>query len=141
MPRRWRRPQVALIALVLAVGIGYGVDAIRGHSSKPAPTATATATATASAPTPVALSALPAEVAQTVKLIQSGGPYPYKQDGVVFDNNEHLLPAHKRGYYHEYTVPTPGADDRATRRIVTGGGQYFYTGDHYESFHVVEVDR
>ncbi len=87
----------------------------------------------------VGLSTLPAQVAQTVALIKAGGPFPYSQDGVVFDNNEHLLPAQPRGYYHEYTVPTPGASDRATRRIVTGGGQFYYTDDHYESFRPIDL--
>jgi ribonuclease T1 len=77
-----------------------------------------------------------------VQLIVHGGPFPYSQDGVVFDNNEHLLPTQKRGYYHEYTVPTPGADTRATRRIITGSaGQYYYTDDHYETFERVDVSR
>jgi ribonuclease T1 len=144
---RWlrglRRPQLALIALVLAAGIGYGVDALHsstgaGHPAQPSSTS-ATSVAPASA---VALSSLPPQVAQTVHLIEAGGPFPYSQDGVVFDNNEHLLPAQPHGYYHEYTVVTPGANDRATRRIVTGrSGEYFYTADHYESFRRVDIAR
>jgi hypothetical protein len=42
-----------------------------------------------------------------------------------------------RGYYREYTVDTPGARTRGTRRIVTGGDPpeaWYYTDDHYESF-------
>jgi ribonuclease T1 len=39
------------------------------------------------------------------------------------------------GYYREYTVKTPGARDRGTRRIIAGRrGEYYYTGDHYASF-------
>ena len=145
---RWlrglRRPQIALLALVVAVGIGYGVDALHdssraGQSTGPSASATARPTQLTQS---VALSALPAQVAQTVHLIKAGGPFPYSQDGVVFDNNEHLLPAQPHGYYHEYTVVTPGASDRATRRIVTGrNGEYFYTADHYESFRRVDIDR
>ncbi len=90
----------------------------------------------------VALSSLPPQAAQTVALIKKGGPFPYSQDGVVFDNNEHLLPSEPRGYYHEYTVDTPGASTRGTRRIITGrGGQYYYTGDHYDSFVRVDVTK
>jgi guanyl-specific ribonuclease Sa len=138
--RRRRRPQLALLALVVAVGIGYGVDALN-QSGDPGPAVSASATSATSNPT-VALSSLPTQVAQTVRLIKAGGPFPYSQDGVVFDNNEHLLPAQPRGYYHEYTVVTPGASDRATRRIVTGhAGEYFYTDDHYESFERVDIDR
>lgn len=87
------------------------------------------------------LSALPPEATTTYHLIQTGGPFPYpKNDGVVFDNREGVLPACASGYYHEYTVPTPGASTRGTRRIVTGsGGEYFYTGDHYATFQVLDV--
>ncbi|MER5755737.1 ribonuclease [Streptomyces sp. NPDC002088] len=83
-------------------------------------------------------SRLPAEARQTLALIDKGGPFPYARDGVVFGNFEHLLPQHKRGYYHEYTVRTPGSTDRGARRIVTGqGGEFYYTDDHYNSFRAV----
>ncbi len=72
---------------------------------------------------------------RTLRLIDAGGPFPYKQDGVVFNNREHLLPAQKNGYYHEYTVPTPGSRDRGARRIIAGGpAERYYTDDHYASF-------
>ncbi|MFG1641933.1 ribonuclease domain-containing protein [Amycolatopsis sp. NPDC049252] len=89
-----------------------------------------------------ALSSLPAEATTTYDLIQKGGPFPYPQnDGVVFDNREGVLPSCATSYYHEYTVPTPGASNRGTRRIVTGsGGEYFYTGDHYATFQVIDID-
>jgi ribonuclease T1 len=81
---------------------------------------------------------LPAEARQTLALIDKGGPYPYARDGAVFGNFEGLLPKHERGYYHEYTVPTPGSRDRGARRIVTGrGGEIYYTDDHYKSFRAV----
>lgn len=87
------------------------------------------------------LSGLPPEADKTVRLIESGGPFPYpRNDGVVFGNYEGRLPKHERGYYHEYTVPTPGTKHRGKRRIVTGGApltdppEYYYTGDHYDSF-------
>ncbi|OXM57768.1 ribonuclease [Amycolatopsis thailandensis] len=87
------------------------------------------------------LSSLPAEATTTYNLIQKGGPYPYPDnDGTVFSNRENILPKCASGYYHEYTVPTPGSSNRGTRRIVTGtGGEYFYTGDHYKSFSVIDV--
>jgi len=89
-----------------------------------------------------ALSALPAEATTTYNLIQKGGPFPYPaNDGVVFTNREAILPACASSYYHEYTVPTPGASNRGTRRIITGnGGEYFYTGDHYATFKVIDVN-
>ncbi|MFF7975136.1 ribonuclease domain-containing protein [Streptomyces sp. NPDC007905] len=81
---------------------------------------------------------LPAEARHTLALIDKGGPFPYARDGVVFGNVEGLLPKHQRGYYHEYTVRTPGSHDRGARRIVTGqGGEIYYTDDHYTSFRAV----
>jgi len=83
----------------------------------------------------VALTDLPPEAAQTVDLIRAGGPFPYERDGVVFENREGLLPDESSGYYHEYTVPTPGASDRGARRIIVGsGGELYWTDDHYRSF-------
>jgi ribonuclease T1 len=82
---------------------------------------------------------LPREARELLVTIRAGGPYRYERDGVVFGNREHLLPAQARGYYHEYTVPTPGAGNRGARRIVCGGPKKapvacFYTADHYASF-------
>lgn len=89
----------------------------------------------------VALSSLPPEASDTVDLIDSGGPFPYPQDGTVFGNREGLLPDCDSGYYHEYTVETPGSPDRGARRIVTGSaGEYFYTDDHYASFSIIDLD-
>ncbi len=128
MPRV-RRPLLALIALVVALAIGYGIDAARSEH----PTATAT----------VALSSLPPQVAETVRLVERGGPFPYpRNDGVVFHNDEHRLPAEPEGYYHEYTVPTPGSPDRGPRRVITGRHrEFYYTADHYQHFVRVDVSR
>ena len=84
----------------------------------------------------VKLSDLPPEAADTLDLIDAGGPFPEPdRDGSTFENREDLLPDHPLGYYKEYTVPTPGRDDRGARRIVAGeGGELYYTGDHYRSF-------
>jgi ribonuclease T1 len=78
---------------------------------------------------------LPPEAIATLALIEAGGPFPYDQDGSVFQNREGLLPSRPRGYYREYTVQTPGSPDRGARRIVTGAsGERYWTDDHYESF-------
>ena len=87
----------------------------------------------------VALSDLPKEARAVDVRIRSGGPFRYDRDGVVFGNRERVLPAKPRGYYHEYTVPTPGAKDRGARRIVCGGPQKapeacYYSDDHYRTF-------
>ncbi len=84
------------------------------------------------------LAQLPPEAIDTLELIEAGGPFPYDQDGSTFQNRERLLPAQPAGFYQEYTVVTPGEDDRGARRIVTGqDGSRFYTADHYSSFHEV----
>lgn len=95
----------------------------------------------ARAPQPgwVSLDELPPQARETLARIRDGGPFRYDKDGTVFFNREALLPRRERGYYTEYTVPTPGARDRGARRIVAGGnprtsGEYYYTGDHYRSF-------
>ncbi len=83
----------------------------------------------------VAAADLPAEARDTLALIDQGGPYPYDQDDETFRNDEELLPEHPEGYYREYTVETPGAEDRGARRIVAGsGGEFYWTDDHYSSF-------
>ena len=89
--------------------------------------------------TTVSIAALPSEARDVLSTIKHGGPFAYARDGVVFGNYERQLPIERRGYYHEYTVPTPGARNRGARRIIVGGtppakGDYFYTGDHYNSF-------
>jgi len=78
---------------------------------------------------------LPPEARATLVLIHRGGPFPYARDGIVFGNYEGQLPRQPRGYYREYTVPTPGAGNRGARRIIAGrGGDDWYTADHYRSF-------
>ncbi len=88
----------------------------------------------------VPAAALPAEARETLKLIDAGGPFPYRRDGITFQNREGRLPDQPRGYYREYTVPTPGSRDRGARRIVTGGkppSVFYYTADHYKSFRLI----
>jgi ribonuclease T1 len=105
----------------------------------PAPTKTrrgpATPTVALSGLPTIQYDRLPAQAWEAIELIQSGGPFPYRQDGAVFQNRERLLPAKPNGYYHEYTVETPGSPDRGARRIIAGGqGELYYTDDHYDSF-------
>jgi ribonuclease T1 len=89
------------------------------------------------------LSGLPSQAGQTVQWIYAGGPFPYRQDGVIFDNRERRLPGEPHGYYHEYTVRTPGSADRGARRIIAGGTNetapqvLYYTANHYASFCLV----
>jgi ribonuclease T1 len=82
---------------------------------------------------------LPREARDVLALIRAGGPFPYERDGVTFGNRERLLPPQHRGFYHEYTVKTPGATNRGARRVICGGPRQapevcYYTDDHYASF-------
>jgi len=128
-----------LIALVLALSVGYGIRAARSEGPTPGRTSTTAYQGPAVAP----LSSLPRQAAQTVELIMNGGPYPYpRNDGAVFHNNERLLPREPDGYYREYTVLTPGSAQRGGRRIITGqDGAIYYTPDHYDSFVKVDTTR
>jgi ribonuclease T1 len=92
-----------------------------------------------SSQTTVDAAQLPKQAVVTLRRIEAGGPFPYEKDGIVFGNRERMLPPHPRGYYREYTVPTPRARDRGARRIVCGGPRRqidncFYSDDHYVSF-------
>ncbi len=87
----------------------------------------------------IALADLPQEAREVNAAIRDGGPFAYPRDGVVFGNRERILPVEPHGYYHEYTVPTPGMKSRGARRIVCGGPMRaphacWYTADHYQSF-------
>jgi len=88
---------------------------------------------------PDALAGFPTEerlaITATLKLIKSGGPFPYAKDGSEFSNREGRLPGKGPGYYREFTVETPGSPDRGARRIVSGrNDEVYYTRDHYRSF-------
>jgi len=101
----------------------------------PSPTANAPPVAHVSNLPAVSYGDLPPEAQETVGLIDVGGPFPYSRDGVVFQNRERILPRQADGYYHEYTVITPGESDRGARRIIKGQeGEMYYTDDHYASF-------
>jgi guanyl-specific ribonuclease Sa len=115
------------------------------HADTPPAGSTLTGTAHRSEPADSsAADFLPPEARDTLAQIARGGPFDHSQDGAVFGNYEGLLPKQPRGYYHEYTVETPGARTRGARRIITGGTppvSWYYTDDHYRSFRRVEVRR
>ena len=62
----------------------------------------------------IATSALPSEAREVMASIRTGGPFRFERDGVVFGNRERILPPQGRGYYHEYTVHTPGTKSRGS---------------------------
>ena len=136
-----RRLIVVVAALVAAAVMTACGSAAKGTATS-APAGTSTGSASSLAPAApvsgletVTVTQLPPEAVTTLTLIAKGGPFPYSKDGVVFSNREGVLPQHPSGWYHEYTVVTPGSGDRGARRIVKGkDGGLFYTDDHYASF-------
>jgi ribonuclease T1 len=87
----------------------------------------------------IVVAQLPREARDVLALVHAGGPFRFERDGVTFGNRERSLPPRRRGYYHEYTVATPGERTRGARRIVCGGPRRtpevcYYSDDHYASF-------
>ncbi len=119
----WRRLSLLWLAFLL-FGLA-GQTLARGFDGEQIPT--------------IELRDLPVEARNTLALIRQGGPFPWPKDGSVFGNYEGVLPKQKRGYYHEFTVNTPGLRGRGARRIIVGGNwqtsrDIYYTGNHYASF-------
>jgi len=153
-----RRLSVALVGLIALVVFGWvfkDLSASTTSSGGPTTSSTGSVGAKPSAAPGGAvagtesgfdvkpLSSLPSQAADTWKLIEKNGPFPYpRNDGVQFQNREKRLPAKSGDYYKEYTVPTPGSPDRGARRLITGNQQeVYYTSDHYDSFVVVDVRK
>ena len=134
-------PRFVIIGLLLClIGIAAAFS-LNNNPKTGAPSSEVSATTVASADKAgeISVSRLPKEAQQTLQLIKKGGPFPYDRDGIVFGNFEKVLPKQARGYYHEYTVVTPGAKNRGARRIISGmSGEYYYTDDHYRSFSKVK---
>ena len=137
-------PVLLLVCLAALLFFFFGAppETASGREAPPRTTAPATPASVVSqpaqhaAPRPQA-SALPPEAYAVIERIQRNAPHPYAKDGSTFFNREGKLPAKPRGYYREYTVPTPGARDRGARRLVTGGDPpevWYYTADHYQTF-------
>jgi ribonuclease T1 len=131
----------ALGALASALLIG-GPAVAATPTAAPAPVSASSTVSAAVSYGDICYSDLPSQAYTTLSLIASGGPFPYSQDGTVFRNAEGLLPAHASGYYHEYTVKTPGSSTRGARRIITGQAtdEDYYTADHYASFDLIDYD-
>ncbi|MEU0286471.1 ribonuclease domain-containing protein [Streptomyces sp. NPDC006147] len=135
-PRAARSGAAAALLSVLLLGGGGALSAPAAHAAPAAPVAAASVLAVGD----ICASDLPAEAHDTLDLIDQGGPFPFEQDGTVFQNREGVLPDRSSGYYHEYTVITPGSPTRGARRIVTGEEyqEDYYTADHYASFDLVD---
>ena len=86
------------------------------------------------------------EAKDVVDAIKHNGPFAYDRDDITFGNYEGVLPDAANGTYREYTVDTPGASTRGTRRIITSGSRnrkpanysaMYYTDDHYDTMWLV----
>lgn len=136
--RRYQWGLLLLAAVLLVAWLFVG----NGGPSDPGPSGSASSATPISGTTDpdsglpvVRLVDLPPEAAQVVDLIDAGGPFAEDEDGGTFENREDLLIDQPRGFYREYTVPTPGSTGRGARRIVAGeDGALYWTGDHYRSF-------
>lgn len=142
---RW----LLLVVVLFVAWQGWGrraaqVDAGAEAGAPPSMPAAVDAVPVEHAPAPEAAptsDGLPIEARDTLRLIASGGPFPYERDGITFGNHEKQLPPKPRGYYREYTVKTPGVGHRGARRIIAGGDPpvvFYYTDDHYRSFREIE---
>ena len=132
-PRAGPAPFAALRGFAVVAGIALAATTLVVVPAVPAAARSTSTTAE------IGVAELPAEARDVLARIHAGGPFRYERDGVVFGNRERLLPERKRGYYHEYTVATPGAKNRGALRIVCGGPKTapeacWYTADHYQSF-------
>lgn len=133
-------PRIAALGGAFAIAATLLAGPVAGSASA-APAATAvSASVSVKSVGNVCYSALPSQAHDTISLIDQGGPFPYPRDGIVFDNREQALPSQSRGYYHEYTVITPGAPTRGARRIIAGEQAHedYYTADHYATFSLVD---
>jgi len=125
---------VLTLTLVLAAALGTFLVQAKAPTPQLLP---------GSAVASVAFTGLPVQGREVMAQIHQGGPFRYEKDGTVFGNRERQLPGQKRGYYREYTVPTPGLSHRGARRIVCGGQRpqapdaCYYTEDHYSSFRLI----
>jgi ribonuclease T1 len=126
-------PLGLLLAAALAAGIAAGCGGDGTDSAAPAPEPASPAQLTPDEREQIAL---------VLKTVGAGGPFRHEQDGETFFNREGLLPDRPMGHYREYTVETPGSEDRGARRLVIGAdGETFYTRDHYSSFVKLDPER
>lgn len=137
-PIRASKSRVGLVAgLALSAALATSLSTMLVQARTPSSVLPGSAVAS------VAYTGLPPKGQEVMEQIRQGGPFRYEKDGSVFGNRERLLPGQKRGYYREYTVPTPGLRHRGARRIVCGGQKprlpdaCYYTEDHYSSFRLI----
>lgn len=139
-PVRMKKRGVGLVAgLAVAAALTASLSTIMVQARSPSSSGVFPGSAVAS----VAFTGLPPQGQEVMEQIRQGGPFRYEKDGTVFGNRERLLPGQKRGYYREYTVPTPGLSHRGAKRIVCGGQRprspdaCYYSEDHYSSFRLI----
>lgn len=145
MDRRRLRTAAGIVGVVAAMLVVWwldrGDDRIRKVDAPRDPPITRVEPAPApTSPPPIEISWISdpherATVLRVAQQIDRGGPYDYRKDGSVFENRERRLPKRPPSYWREYTVATPGEDDRGARRLVAGERhELYYSRDHYQSF-------
>jgi ribonuclease T1 len=97
-----RSALATLCGLIVLAVVGHGDISVALSSEDPEHSGIST----------VSVSDLPPAARETLRLVKVGGPFPHSKDGAVFGNRERLLPRKPRGYYREFTVPSPGARSR-----------------------------
>lgn len=132
----------SLLFVLLLIGLATSFHAYADDPGNMGPITVARHTSHERGPAGFAIIAkdeLPREGQMTLELIKQGGPFNYRKDGTAFQNREKRLPVKPKGYYREFTVPTPGVAGRGARRIVAGSnGEFYYTDDHYRTFKLIK---
>lgn len=77
----------------------------------------------------------------TLTRIAEGRRDEHETDGGYYRNYEKRLPVVRdRNYYREYVVRTNGYRGTGPQRLVLGGGgEVYYTPDHYQTFRKLDV--
>ncbi len=87
----------------------------------------------------------PRNVKSTLNRVRSNNKLSHNNDGTVFGNYSRRLPVKPSGYYFEFvhwpwlTIARPyGMNFPGPMRVILGkGGEVYFTGDHYSTFHHV----
>ena len=83
-------------------------------------------------------------VADTIQKIMDGNvsdlsPHPYKN--LPSFNTGARLPTSSTGYVTYYVPPDPSGSDMSRIVVEVGTGRMYYTGDHYDSFIPINIQR
>lgn len=83
----------------------------------------------------IAQNDLPLEARQKLQVIQNiGAPYPFREDGTIFQNLPERLPRAHRGFYKRFIVPDSSGAAHPQWRLVQGGDVFYFSRDNGKSF-------